>query len=165
MKKVINLMLISTLAFGSTSTVFANVDTETMGEKSVIEISENTNNQEVILESYNSNFTESNKTTRSSYLAINETLSSSTGSQSVTFDATKNYPFFRVFINNTSSVKYNAVVAGNSYTILAKSSKTIYTSTAIKKGTYKVSVTSSDGSKLKGNVAVRVAQKLSEVKP
>lgn len=101
---------------------------------------------------------------RSSYLAVSQSLSSSTGSESVTFDTTKNYPYYRIYVKNNSKVNYTMVTPGGTYTIAAGGSQTIWTTQATSANTYKVSVTSSDGSKLKGDIAIRVASTHAEVK-
>lgn len=55
-------------------------------------------------------------------------------------------------------MNYVAIVADESITIPANTTKVIYAEVATTPDTYHVSVTSSDGSVLDGSIAVRVSQ-------
>lgn len=104
-------------------------------------------------------------TPMSSHIVVSEDLTSSTGSQDFTWDTTSNMRYYRIFIENTSSVKYKLTGSAGTYDIPANDWIIVYTTTAASVGRKKVTVSSNDGSKLKGNIAVRLAETLAEVKP
>jgi len=99
-----------------------------------------------------------------SYYAIDEDLTSANGSQRVTFELTSVNAYFRVYVTNTSTKNYTVIGPdGKSATCYAGNYCAIWSTNAWPAGSYQVTVTSSDGSKLQGHIAIRVAQFLSEV--
>ena len=99
-----------------------------------------------------------------SYIFRDEELTSSTGSQSTTFDTTETYCYYRIYVENNSNVDYIVISpSGTSFTVKANGKKYIWSPKEVPAGTKEVSVTSRDGSKLNGHIAIRVADNLGEV--
>ena len=99
---------------------------------------------------------------RATQLVINEKLDSSTGSETVTFENTKSKPYYRVWVENNSNVRYTLVSpAGASY-IEPHTSKLFYTPNPAPIRKRDVSVSSKDGSKLNGHIAIRICETLEE---
>lgn len=100
---------------------------------------------------------------RESYLQIDEDLTSRTGSQSSSFDTTKKFQYYRIYIKNDSNVEYNVISPGGTYTVKPNNGIYLWSNKPVSSGTHKVSITSKDGSKLEGRIAIRIAKTLSEV--
>lgn len=99
---------------------------------------------------------------RATQLVINEKLDSSTGSETVTFENTKSKPYYRVWVENNSNVRYTLVSpAGASY-IEPHTSVLFYTPNPAPIRKRDVSVSSKDGSKLNGHIAIRICETLEE---
>ncbi len=107
-------------------------------------------------------------TPMATYVAVNETLNSKTGSQSVCFDTSKTYGWYRIWVSNTSKVKYKILIKddnGNNqgeFEVSAGGTNTIRNNNAATGRRY-VSITSTDGSALSGTISVRLAEEKSEL--
>ena len=102
---------------------------------------------------------------QSSSLALEVTLSSVNGSENHAFTVTSAEPYFKVWIQNTSTAIYKVRVTEGStsgpqagYTTVSPGTPgRIYSNGPVSAGTYWVSVNSVGGSPLSGPLAVRIA--------
>ena len=102
--------------------------------------------------------------TRKSYVPVDEDLNSNTTSQILEFTTSNEYCYYRLYVQNNSNVDYVVVSpSGKSNIVKAKSNGYLWSTGPTSAGTKTVSVTSKDGSKLNGHIAIRVADNLEEV--
>lgn len=98
----------------------------------------------------------------------NEPLTSGNGTKSVYFDTNSTYPWYRIYVRNDSNVSYNVVIYSEnhiqqgSFVVNGKSSNVMRNSSQANGRRY-ISITSSDGSIMKGIVQVRIAEFASEI--
>ncbi|GGF82811.1 hypothetical protein GCM10010912_29900 [Paenibacillus albidus] len=103
-----------------------------------------------------------------SHQPVNQALTSSTGSQTVEFYPDNTFGYYRVWIANYSTVRYNSLMTdmNNAYQgefyILPGQTNIIKNTNKATTGR-RFSVTSSDGSKLNGSIAVRLAETAGEL--
>lgn len=105
---------------------------------------------------------------------VDKSLTDPNGSQSVRFDLTSDMTYYKVWIDNTSSRKYNVTVTYKTstgdvieeFTVGAGKRVTKYYEGKVglfSSKTRYVNITSTDGSALSGTVAVRIASTLGEL--
>ncbi len=111
------------------------------------------------------------KTTRDSYITVSQTLSSTTGSQTISFKPTTDYPYYRIFVSNTGSSTYNITLTDASGAnqlkvspaVLSTGKSTTMRNANAASGMRYLTVTSKDGSALSGRVAIRLASSADEL--
>ncbi|MET1170925.1 hypothetical protein [Paenibacillus amylolyticus] len=98
----------------------------------------------------------------------NESLTTGNGTKSVYFDTNSTYPWYRIYVSNNSNVKYKIQLSSDNGTDQGSfevngNSGTIIRNNNAATGRRYVSVTSVDGSNLRGIIHVRLGEFKSEV--
>lgn len=108
---------------------------------------------------------------RDNYVAVNQSLTDSTGSQTISFKTTSDYPYYRIYVSNTSKVTYNITLTNesgvnqlkDSPVVLSSGRSTILINENAASGMRYLTVTAKDGSALSGSVSVRLASSADEL--
>ena len=108
--------------------------------------------------------------TRDNHVVVNEDLTSRTGYQSVSFRTSSDYPYYRIYVLNSSRESYNITLTDESGRnqlaespyVLAGGQSVILKNENAAPGMRYLGVTSPSGSSLSGRVSVRVASTADE---
>ena len=108
---------------------------------------------------------------RDSYIAVDSSLNDKSGSQTIPFRTNSDYPYYRVFVSNTSKTSYNITLTDasgknqltSSPITLGAGRHTNITNSNAASGMRYLTVTAQDGSALDGTVRIRLASSADEL--
>lgn len=108
---------------------------------------------------------------RDSYIAVDSFLNDKSGSQTIPFRTNSDYPYYRVFVSNTSKTSYNITLTDasgknqltSSPITLGAGRHTNITNSNAASGMRYLTVTAQDGSALDGTVRIRLASSADEL--
>lgn len=108
---------------------------------------------------------------RDSYIAVDSSLNDKSGSQMIPFRTNSDYPYYRVFVSNTSKTSYNITLTDasgknqltSSPITLGAGRHTNITNSNAASGMRYLTVTAQDGSALDGTVRIRLASSADEL--
>ena len=108
---------------------------------------------------------------RDSYIAVDSFLNDKSGSQTIPFRTNSDYPYYRVFVSNTSKTSYNITLTDasgknqltSSPITLGAGRHTNITNSNAASGMRYLTVTAQDGSALDGTVRIRLAPSADEL--
>lgn len=106
-----------------------------------------------------------------SYIAVDSSLNDKSGSQMIPFRTNSDYPYYRVFVSNTSKTSYNITLTDasgknqltSSPITLGAGRHTNITNSNAASGMRYLTVTAQDGSALDGTVRIRLASSADEL--
>ena len=108
---------------------------------------------------------------RDNYVAVSQSLTSTTGSQTISFNPNDDYPYYRIYVSNSSNATYNITLTDangtnqlvSSPVKLSPGHQSVLKNSTAASGVRYLTITSSDGSTLEGSVSIRIASDADEL--
>ena len=131
----------------------------------------NNTNDEAYFEVDEETFDINTGVTRDNYVVVDQLLTSTTGSQTISFNPNSNYPYYRIYILNDSDSTYNITLTDangvnqlvSSPIRLSPGYQSIVRNNVAASGIRYLTITSTDGSTLEGSVSIRIASNADEL--